>query len=234
MTKRTTSRQCEPGCYFNELGIANVRVTCGGGIYIGIGEDDDLVSLWEWAWAGRERHVVRTAMPPGFARSTQGSQKHLQPRDVGELGRARACVGSLHGFRALALLQRRLVPGTGVPILPRWAEDRVKEASGCRVRTARHYEQIVWTRLSPSNCADGLPDHSDANVLHPVTEEGTPTGAPVRKDCCTCQLGCQLPRTEPRARSMRSPTAPVGPGRPGSDGLASNPHHAPIVWKTHL
>lgn len=39
------------GCFFNELGIANVRVTCGGGIYIGIlGQDDDLVSLWEWAW----------------------------------------------------------------------------------------------------------------------------------------------------------------------------------------
>lgn len=39
------------GCFLDENGIANVRVTCYRGVYIGIlGKSDDLAALYRWAW----------------------------------------------------------------------------------------------------------------------------------------------------------------------------------------
>lgn len=39
------------GCFLDDSGQANVRVTCYGGIYIGVvGKNDDLAALYAWAW----------------------------------------------------------------------------------------------------------------------------------------------------------------------------------------
>ncbi len=62
-------RPARTGCFFNELGIANVRVTCGY-IYIGIvGQDDDLGSLYEWAWRVAEGESTERK-PPGICASS--------------------------------------------------------------------------------------------------------------------------------------------------------------------
>ena len=39
------------GCFFDENGIANVRLTCYGSLYVGIlGETADIAGLYKWAW----------------------------------------------------------------------------------------------------------------------------------------------------------------------------------------
>ena len=44
-------RELRSGCYLDENGIANVALTCYGGILIGItGTGDDRAALYEYAW----------------------------------------------------------------------------------------------------------------------------------------------------------------------------------------
>jgi hypothetical protein len=54
------------GCFRNEHGLANVRLTCYGGIYMGVvGKSADLAALYKWAWriaAGESTHRD----PPGL------------------------------------------------------------------------------------------------------------------------------------------------------------------------
>jgi hypothetical protein len=57
------------GCFVNENAIANVRVTCGDGIYLGIlGRIGDLAALTDWSWASPPHVGADTgfAYPPGI------------------------------------------------------------------------------------------------------------------------------------------------------------------------
>lgn len=54
------------GCYHDEYGQANIRVTCYGGVYIGIlGKTDDIKALAEWAWKAPEDQSTERD-PPGI------------------------------------------------------------------------------------------------------------------------------------------------------------------------
>jgi hypothetical protein len=56
------------GCYLDENGTANVRVTCGS-TYVGIlGRDEDLVALHRWTWNAADG-PVDAGDPPGICRS---------------------------------------------------------------------------------------------------------------------------------------------------------------------
>jgi anti-sigma factor RsiW len=58
------------GCYLDENGTANVRVTCGS-TYVGVlGRDEDLASLLRWTWSPADG-AVASGDPPGICR--QGS-----------------------------------------------------------------------------------------------------------------------------------------------------------------
>ena len=55
------------GCFRNEEGIANVRVTCGGGIYIGVlGTNGDIAALAGWAGRHPGGRPMSTPSPPGI------------------------------------------------------------------------------------------------------------------------------------------------------------------------
>ena len=57
------------GCFLDENGTANVRVTCGP-TYVGLlGRDDDLKALTAWAWFSPE-HPVAAGQAPGICAST--------------------------------------------------------------------------------------------------------------------------------------------------------------------
>jgi len=39
------------GCFLDQRGIANVRLTCYGSLYVGIlGKNADIAGLYKWAW----------------------------------------------------------------------------------------------------------------------------------------------------------------------------------------
>ena len=53
------------GCFLNEDGIANTRVTCG--VYIGVlGTGKDLSDLYDWTWKYPEGYEHSTPEPPGI------------------------------------------------------------------------------------------------------------------------------------------------------------------------
>jgi hypothetical protein len=55
------------GCYVDEGGHANMRTTCGDGIYIGVlGRTDDIAKLTRWTWEYATGIEEPTPMPPGI------------------------------------------------------------------------------------------------------------------------------------------------------------------------
>jgi hypothetical protein len=61
------------GCFLNENGIANVRLTCGGAIYIGVlGRNEDLAGLSEWIGAFAPYAPRDIPSPPGICFGTDG------------------------------------------------------------------------------------------------------------------------------------------------------------------
>ena len=53
------------GCFIDEYGNANARVTCGS-VYVGIlGRKDDLADIERWAWSSSGGPVV-PGEPPGI------------------------------------------------------------------------------------------------------------------------------------------------------------------------
>ena len=54
------------GCFFDENGIANVRLTCYDSLYVGIlGKNADLASLYKWAWRVAAGEITHRD-PPGI------------------------------------------------------------------------------------------------------------------------------------------------------------------------
>lgn len=54
------------GCFVNEVGLANIRLTCYGAMYIGVvGKNADLATLYDWAWRVAEGESPERD-PPGL------------------------------------------------------------------------------------------------------------------------------------------------------------------------
>ena len=55
------------GCFVDEGGHANIRLTCGDGVYVGVlGRTDDISRLVGWTWRLRAGIEEPTPMPPGI------------------------------------------------------------------------------------------------------------------------------------------------------------------------
>jgi hypothetical protein len=55
------------GCFHDEFGTANFRLTCGDGRYIGVlGTDEAIAPLHEWAWTFDANYHGDVPSPPGI------------------------------------------------------------------------------------------------------------------------------------------------------------------------
>jgi hypothetical protein len=54
------------GCFFDENGIANVRLTCYGSLYVGVlGKTADIAALYKWSWRVADGESTHRD-PPGI------------------------------------------------------------------------------------------------------------------------------------------------------------------------